>query len=234
MFDDKMISELKKPLDTANIKGREQGGRSVSYIEGWHAIAEANRLFDFQWSRETIYCREISRIEVKIGKEPYKKDGYKVGYEAKVRVTVGDIVKEGTGHGSGTMSDLYDCIESAAKEAETDAMKRALMMFGNLFGLALYDKDKRNVEDYEAVKKEAAKNKAKVTNEEDAKELHSDILSILEINKAQGKPAFLNWWNAPESKADRAMLKSLNIRLYDDISAEKDKALLLFSGELKA
>lgn len=154
-FDEKTISELKRPLDTANIRGREQGGRSVSYIEGWHAIAEANRIFNFQWSRETIYCKEISRTEVMIGKGDYKKEGYKVGYEAKVRVMVGDIIKEGTGHGSGTMSDLYDCIESAAKEAETDAMKRALMMFGNLFGLALYDKDKRNVEDYEAVKRNA-------------------------------------------------------------------------------
>jgi hypothetical protein len=37
--------------------------------------------------------------------------------------------------------------ESALKEAETDAMKRALMTFGNQFGLALYDKTQENVED---------------------------------------------------------------------------------------
>jgi hypothetical protein len=35
--------------------------------------------------------------------------------------------------------------ESALKEAETDAMKRALMTFGNPFGLALYDKAQRQV-----------------------------------------------------------------------------------------
>ncbi|MFM7549233.1 MAG: Rad52/Rad22 family DNA repair protein, partial [Cyanobacteriota bacterium] len=35
--------------------------------------------------------------------------------------------------------------ESALKEAETDAMKRALMTFGNPFGLALYDKRQREV-----------------------------------------------------------------------------------------
>jgi recombination DNA repair RAD52 pathway protein len=37
--------------------------------------------------------------------------------------------------------------ESAIKEAETDAMKRAFRTFGNTFGLALYqkDKDKREV-----------------------------------------------------------------------------------------
>jgi hypothetical protein len=33
--------------------------------------------------------------------------------------------------------------ESALKEAETDAMKRALMAFGNPFGLALHNKQKR-------------------------------------------------------------------------------------------
>jgi len=35
--------------------------------------------------------------------------------------------------------------EPAIKEAETDAMKRALMTFGNPFGLALYDKQQRQV-----------------------------------------------------------------------------------------
>ena len=34
-----------------------------------------------------------------------------------------------------------DAHESAIKEAETDAMKRALRSFGNTFGLALYDKN---------------------------------------------------------------------------------------------
>ena len=33
------------------------------------------------------------------------------------------------------------------KEAETDARKRALMTFGNPFGLALYDKTQANVAD---------------------------------------------------------------------------------------
>ena len=36
--------------------------------------------------------------------------------------------------------------KAAAKEAETDAMKRALMTFGNIFGLALYAKNQTEVE----------------------------------------------------------------------------------------
>jgi len=166
-----MLTEIQKellsaPLDRSKVKTRQQSGRELSYIESWHAIAEANRIFGFDgWSRETIYCKEISRISCKIGAN--SKEGFKVGYEAKVKITIEGVTREGTGHGCGQMSDLFDCIESAAKEAESDAMKRALMTFGNPFGLALYDKLQRNVED---VKKEptpeqrieAAKKKADV------------------------------------------------------------------------
>jgi DNA repair and recombination protein RAD52 len=62
-------------------------------------------------------------------------------------VRAGDVVvtREGTGAGSGFGNDHGEAHESAIKEAETDAMKRALMTFGNPFGLALYDKDKANV-----------------------------------------------------------------------------------------
>ena len=42
-------------------------------------------------------------------------------------------------------ADLGLARESALKEAETDATKRALMTFGNPFGLALYDKQQRQV-----------------------------------------------------------------------------------------
>jgi recombination DNA repair RAD52 pathway protein len=130
---------LAAKLDPAVVKGRQQAGRNVSYVEGWHVIAEANRIFGFGgWQRHTLYCGEVSRVERGIGNPP--KPGWKVGYEAKVRIVVGDIIRDGTGHGSGIATDLFDAIESAAKEAETDAMKRAFVTFGNPFGLALYDK----------------------------------------------------------------------------------------------
>ena len=77
---------------------------------------------------------------------PRPKDGkWFVGYRAKVRVEAQGVVREGSAGGSGVSKSLSDAIESALKEAETDAMKRALMTFGNPFGLALYDKSKSNV-----------------------------------------------------------------------------------------
>jgi hypothetical protein len=61
-------------------------------------------------------------------------------------VTCKGIVREGTGHGHGFADNPGEAHESAEKEAETDAMKRALMTFGNPFGLALYDKTQAEVE----------------------------------------------------------------------------------------
>lgn len=142
------IEELKKPLDPKHVASRQQGGGQVSYIEGWHAIAEANRIFGFDgWSRET---EEI----VQLG-EPYEVNGkWRVNYRAKVLIRVyegggdfgGVILREGCGFGQGIDRDVGQAHESALKEAETDAMKRALMTFGNPFGLALYDKTRANVQ----------------------------------------------------------------------------------------
>ncbi len=55
------------------------------------------------------------------------------------------IVREGIGTGIGRSASAETAHEIALKAAETDATKRALATFGNPFGLALYDKDKRGV-----------------------------------------------------------------------------------------
>jgi len=170
---------LDSKLDPKGIKTRVQGGQTLSYVEAWHCIAEANRIFGYGcWNRETVYCKEISRADVKVGKEPYQADGFKVGYEAKVRITVGDVVREGTGHGSQVSKDLFDAIEGAAKEAESDAMKRALMTFGNPFGLALYDKTQEGVEK-EKPKPDPKKETTKV-----------------ELSEEEKKDNAFNWVNA--------------------------------------
>lgn len=149
-FNEQQIGQLKAPLAASNVKGRNQGGRNVSYIEGWHAIAEANRIFGFDnWTRETTDIRCVTEKEREIGQS--KAQGWGVSYICKVKVIVfaGDtlVTREGCGAGHGIDRDLGQAHESAIKEAETDAMKRALMTFGNPFGLALYDKTQSNVAD---------------------------------------------------------------------------------------
>ena len=148
-FSPEQLAALSAPLDRANVRQREQGRSRVSYLEGWQVIAEANRIFGFDgWQRQTIAVRCVAQAERTIGRD--QKPGWGVTYTARVRVTVTagglvPLVREGSGAGHGIDVDLGQAHESALKEAETDAMKRALMTFGNLFGLALYDKRQREV-----------------------------------------------------------------------------------------
>lgn len=144
-FSPEQVASLKAPLDRKHVKQRSQAGRQLSYIESWQAISEANRIFGFDgWSRETVDMRQLGEPRLVDGKN-------RVAYMAKVRVNVytpeRTITREGTGYGSGIDKDLGQAHESAVKEAESDAMKRALMTFGNPFGLALYDKEQANVSD---------------------------------------------------------------------------------------
>ena len=115
---------------------------TLSYIEGWHAIAEANRIFGFDaWDRQTVSIKCVS--------EGAWQGRYRCSYIARVRICVRAeetvICREGCGSGHGNDMTPGEAHESAIKEAETDAMKRALMTFGNLFGLALYDKEQNGV-----------------------------------------------------------------------------------------
>lgn len=147
---------LAAPLDRNVVAHRDQGGKKLSYIEAWHAIAEANRIFGFDgWNRETVELRQLGLPREVSGK-------MRVGYSARVRITVmtpagSIIVREGCGFGSGIDKDEDQAHESALKEAESDAMKRALMTFGNPFGLALYDKTQANVAMVEATAVTAAR-----------------------------------------------------------------------------
>jgi hypothetical protein len=139
-FTDSQIRQLSGKLLERHVRVREEAGRKLSYIEGWHAIDEANRVFGFDaWDRETVWadCVYEDRREAK------------ASYAARVRIRVraGDtlICRDGSGVGHGSGGTLGEAHESALKEAETDATKRALTTFGNLFGLALYDKEQNGV-----------------------------------------------------------------------------------------
>lgn len=138
-------AELEKPLDRKHVKPPKNSGPKGDYIESWHAIAEANRIFNFEWSQETLDVRCVAEKERSIG--PQKKPGWGVTYTARVRITVGGVAHDGCGAGHGYDVDLGIAHESALKEAESDAEKRALRKFGWPFGLALYDKGRANVSD---------------------------------------------------------------------------------------
>lgn len=191
MFSDDQKNQLSAPLSKANVRSRQQGGRGVSYIEGWKAIEEANRIFGFDgWTRETIDLRAVSERERKIGKEPNTRDGWGVSYIAKVRIVVfaADtlVIREGVGAGHGIDVDLGQAHESAIKEAETDAMKRGLMTFGYPFGLALYDKEQANV-----------------AEPEDEMAARFKSYTLDKIKSFTSPEALSFWWNGDEQKTAR-------------------------------
>jgi hypothetical protein len=141
-FSDAQTKLLAGKLSEKAVKTRKQDGRLLSYIEGWYAIAEANRIFGFDgWDRETLETQCIW--------QDAKREAKSCAYVARVRIRVraGDwvISRDGSGTGHGSAPSLGEAHESALKEAETDATKRALATFGNLFGLALYDRAQNGV-----------------------------------------------------------------------------------------
>jgi Rad52/22 family double-strand break repair protein len=141
-FTARQTQALRRGLNSGRIRTREANGRELSYIEGWYAISEANRIFGFDaWSRETMDSRCVLTRE--------NRGSFLAVYVAKVRITVyadgATIVREGHGSGEGRGTSPGEVHDIAVKAAETDATKRALATFGKPFGLELYRKDKNVV-----------------------------------------------------------------------------------------
>jgi len=207
-FTKETIDLLNKPLDIKNVKKKEG---KYDYVEGWKMQDQANKVFGFDgWSCETVYNREVCRVDTKISGV----DGFTVGYEAKVRLNIHGVIREGTGHGSQVARSLFACIEGAAKEAETDALKRAFKSFGNPFGLALYDKERvgvGSVEEYDV-----ALAKAELLAEE-LKSKFSKAGTLEEINKI--------WTSNAKNIAEAKKTSSDVYKKIFDIFLSKKKSL---------
>ena len=133
------IKKLVGELNHRHIRQRQVEGKTISYIEGWFAIAEANAIFGFDgWDRETLLAERLfeqTRFQETI-----------CAYTARVRIRAHagarEVCRNGTGTGFATAGLRANAHEKALKAAETDATKRSLATFGNRFGLALYNKDR--------------------------------------------------------------------------------------------
>ena len=126
-FSARQTLALRRNLDSRYIRTREAHGRELSYIEGWYAISEANRIFGFDgWSRETIEPKCVLTRE--------NRGTFFAVYIARVRITVhadgATVIREGHGTGEGRGTSPGEVHDIALKAAETDATKRALATFG--------------------------------------------------------------------------------------------------------
>jgi hypothetical protein len=204
MFSDDQKKELGAPLAREVVKTRQQAGRSVSYVEGWHAISEANRIFGFDgWSSETLEINCVAERERLIGEA--KRPGFGVTYVARVRVTAGSINHDGYGGGHGIDLDVGQAHESA--------IKGALIKFGNQFGLALYDKTQSNVAD-----------EGEVFENSRQRFIEETKASIERISEHPNKNDLLVWWNSEVERKKRRDFDLLPAEVLTLTSLVKAKA----------
>ena len=144
MFTKEQIEDLEKELESSRIKTREKGNIQLSYIEAHDFITTANRIFGYGHWEYSISSLEVVSVEVNQNQNNI------ISYKAIVHVVVYNenhsqkVCREDVGFGSGIAKTLADAHESGAKEAVTDALKRAMRSFGNQFGNSLYDKSRNH------------------------------------------------------------------------------------------
>jgi DNA repair and recombination protein RAD52 len=126
---EKATVELAKRLDPAHVKKPTgQFGPKGDYLEGWHVINEANRIFGYNgWS----YTIELKQDALTEGKDGKGNPQWQAAYTCVCTLRVGDVTRQDVGFGSGFAKMVGDAVEGATKEAATDALKRALRTFGN-------------------------------------------------------------------------------------------------------
>src|SRR5262249_9729820 len=125
-FSTKQVHALRRNPNHRHIRTREANGRELTYLEGWYAISEANRIFGFDgWNRETFDARCALARE--------NRGTFLAVYIARVRVTVhadgATIIREGHGTGEGHGTSPGEVHDIALKAAETHATNRALATF---------------------------------------------------------------------------------------------------------
>ena len=165
-FTNTQLRQLRANIRPEVVKQREIEGKVLHYLEGWHIISEANRIFGFDaWDRETLQSQCVWQKQI-----DYR---YAAAYLTRVRITVraGDqvIQREGMGSGEALAATAGQAHERASKAAETDATKRALSTFGNSFGLSLY-RDKTEAPQSKKARQSAAKTSVLPRDEDDQAE----------------------------------------------------------------
>lgn len=212
---DQLTRDLQQPLDGDLIAQREAfGGKKLDYIESHAAIQIANEIFGHGgWS---FAVRSLERVwEGERG----NKGLVACAYTAVVCVKVGDVVKEDVGYGDGFGKDYGEATELACKEAVSDAMKRCLRMFGDPFGLPLYEKDKFKKDARIKRRKSSAQAKADGDNER-LRDMMNACQSVGELEECwrdQIEPE-LRWL----PKVWYAAMRDMRDQIIEDIQARQE------------
>jgi recombination DNA repair RAD52 pathway protein len=142
---DQQHEALMRPLRSSRVAKRQQGGKTLSYLEAWDVRAHLIRMFGFAnfdielLDQQFLGMREYVTKDGKPMVEPY--------WFAKIQLTVrGErgqalAVYSDAAVGSNAAPDylLVDAHDNAIKTACSDALKRCAINLGTQFGLSLYD-----------------------------------------------------------------------------------------------
>lgn len=215
---DAITVELGKKLDPKNVKKPSGNfGPKGDYIEGFHAINEANRIFGFGgWSYTIDLRQDDVRETQKNGKTQWQ-----AAYTCICTLTVDGVTRQDVGFGSGFAAQIGDAIEGATKESVTDSLKRCLRTFGNPFGLALYDKTRENVGAPAPV--EPAQPKVSGPDDHDPDQLTASLVKLYQA--AANLPRIKEIRGGERFQAARAWLAKHHPNHAEQVTAAEEAAL---------
>jgi hypothetical protein len=145
---------LLKPIRSTRLARREQGGKTLTYLESWDVRAHLTRIFGFGNFDVMVHDEQhiANRDYMSNPKTGDPKPMVEVIWKAMVTLVIrdsngGEIARytEGAvGATSGPASMLGEHHDNALKTAASDALKRCAINLGTQFGLSLYDNGNRN------------------------------------------------------------------------------------------
>lgn len=188
----RVVKELDSNIPAEAVsKRRGNAGTTLSYLEGHYVIDRMNKVIgQGNWAYEIV---DQKIVYEGVLKDHYNNDKFHVSYLATVKLSVefgaGPVSKRvyftDVGYGNGVdKTNPGAAHELAAKESVTDALKRCIKNLGQSMGLALYDKEQKNVSDTEEVlpkAKASTKKPKKTPPKSDPKKLRETLTKRFKI-----------------------------------------------------
>eukprot|EP01147_Barroeca_monosierra_P007674 gene7674-601_t len=204
------------------------GGSEIAYVQQWMVFDIANTAFGFNgWSR-SIRTITIDYADKKGSK-------FEVGVSAIVRVTLKDgAYHEDIGYGNAIMPTRYQAMEKAKKQSVTDGTKRALKMFGQIFGQCLNDKDyQRYIRPHAKKKREATDYSGKIFDPSDLETTTASYIPCSGYSDASPLPGGMTSYKSLDTgRVNRLGLNAVqsgheNVKQYTNFhDADEDKHAL--------
>ena len=141
------VGILMQPIRGTRVANRQQGGKTLSYLEAYDVRAHLIRIFGFGGFDAEILDYDLVFIrDYENNDKPMQEIAYKARMQLTIRDRQGNAIARytecavGSASGGSGFGDLHD---NALKTAVSDALKRCAINLGSQFGLGLYDQGSR-------------------------------------------------------------------------------------------